>query len=253
VTPREAPAPGRAAAVLNVAGRELGAIFDSSVAYVYAIAFLLLACSTFMSDFFLAGQVDMSSFFETAPLLLPFFVAASTMRLWAEERRAHTDELLLTLPIRPGEAVLGKFLAALALYAVLLLGTLPIPVMLFALGDPDPGLIAGGYLGLFALGGLFTALGACLSAAVSDQISSFVLASSVGLGLVLLGDPRVVAVLDGLSGLAPGTFLAQHVAARAPYEALVSGVLDASSLVYFVGLGAVLLWVNAALVARIRT
>lgn len=247
-------ATGFGAGAATVARRELGAIFDTSVAYVFTIGFLLLSTSIFMNDFFLAGRVDMSAFFDTVPLLLPFFLAASTMRSWAEERRVHTDEFLLTLPLTPLQAVLGKFAAAFALYGVFVAGTLPIPIMLSVLGRPDLGLIAGGYLGLFALGAMLTALGLCLSSMVSDQVTAFVLTASIGLAFVLAGDPRVVAVVDGLApALSLGTALAEHLSARRPYDALAGGALAPGALVYFGGLTAVLLWINATVVRRNRS
>jgi len=153
-----------AAAVFAIARRELAATFDSAIAYVYAIGFVVLANSIFMNAFFLAGTADMTAFFDRLPLLLAVFLPAVTMRLWAEERRQRTIELLLTLPIRPREAVAGKYVAALALYALFLAGSLPIVVMLFALGDPDGGLILGGYMGAFLLGAQLLAVGMFLSA-----------------------------------------------------------------------------------------
>jgi ABC-2 type transport system permease protein len=100
--------------VREVFTRELAAYFDSNIAYVYTIAFTLLANSQFMNDFFLTGTVEMAPFFHRLPFLLAFFVPAITMRLWAEEKKTRTIELLLTLPILPVQAVLGKYLAALA-------------------------------------------------------------------------------------------------------------------------------------------
>lgn len=252
--PGASSGPSFPAGVATVARRELGAIFDSNVAYVFTIGFLLLSTSIFMNDFFLVGRVDMGAFFDVVPLLLPFFLGASTMRLWAEERRTHTDEFLLTLPLTPLQAVLGKFVAALALFGVFVAGTLPIPLMLAALGRPDPGLIAGGYLGLVALGALLTALGACVSSFVADQVTAFVLTSSIALALVLAGDPRVVAVVDGLApAWSLGTRVAETLSARRPYDQLVGGVLSPAALVYFGGLTAALLGLNAARVARDRS
>ena len=181
-----------------ITGRELGAYFDSSIAYVYSIAFVVLANSIFMNEFFLTGTVDMTGFFDLLPLLLAVFLPAVTMRLWAEERKQRTIELLLTLPIRPLQAILGKYLAALALYGLFLIGSLPIVVMLLALGDPDPGLILSGYLGLIFLGSLFLASGMFLSALSGDQIVAFVTSTLLGFFLVLTGNDKVVAVLDGL-------------------------------------------------------
>jgi ABC-2 type transport system permease protein len=238
---------------LLVAGRELAAYFDSAIAYVFTIAFVVLANSIFMNEFFLTGTVDMSGFFDSLPLLLAFFLPAVTMRLWAEERRQRTIEVLLTLPIRTIQAVVGKYLAALALFGLFLLGSLPILGMLLALGDPDPGLILGGYLGLFLFGGLFLAFGAFLSALSGDQIVAFVISTALGFALVLLGNDQVVAVFDGLApGWNLGTLLYESVSVMPHYDAFVRGAVDLSSTLYFAVLSGVFLWANALVLERNR-
>lgn len=240
-------------AVRLIAGRELGACFDGKIAYVSTIAFVVLANSIFMNEFFLTGTVDMSGYFELMPLLLPFFLPAVTMRLWAEERKTRTLELLMTLPVRPSAAVLGKFLAALGLYALFLLGSLPIVAMLFSLGDPDPGLIVAGYLGLLLLGSFLLALGTFLSSLVSDQIVAFVTAAVVGSAFVLLGNDSVVAVLDGLfPERAIGTWLLEHVSVRPHFEAFVRGVVPASGVIWLLGGTSVFLWLTATTLRRHR-
>ncbi len=238
--------PRKSGGVLLIAGRELSAYFDSSIAYVYTIAFVLLANSIFMNEFFLVGTVDMTAFFDLMPLLLAFFLPAITMRLWAEERRQRTIEVLLTLPIRTIQAVLGKYLAALGLFGLFLVGSLPIPIMLFALGDPDPGLIASGYLGLVLFGALFLAFGAFLSALSGDQIVAFVVSTVLGFALVLSGNDQVTAVIDGLAPeLAIGTFLHESVSVLPHYDTFVRGAIDLSSLFFFGVLSALFLWANA--------
>ena len=185
------------AGVRLITGRELAAYFDSSIAYVYTIAFVLLANALFMNDFFLAGKVDMTGFFlPWLPWILAIFLPAITMRLWAEERKQRTIELLLTLPIVPLQAILGKYLAALGLYALFLVGTLPVVVMLVFLGDPDLGLILSGYLGAVCFGALFLAFGAFLSALSGDQIVAFVASVLLGALFVVTGNDFVAAVLD---------------------------------------------------------
>jgi len=237
-----------------VAGRELGAMFDSGIAYVYAVAFALLANSIFMNEFFLTGTVDMTGFFELLPLLLAFFLPAISMRIWAEERKQRTIETLLTLPIRPLQAILGKYAAALGLFGLFLGTSLPIPIMLAVLGTPDWGLVLSGYLGLVLFGGLFLAFGSLLSALSSDQIVAFVTSTAVGFLLVLTGNQSVVAVLDGLAPrLAPGTLLQESISVLPHYEALVGGVIELSSLVYFVSLGALSLWGCALVLERSRS
>lgn len=237
-----------------IAGREIGAYFDSSIAYVYTIAFVVLANAIFMNEFFLTGTVEMTYFFDLLPLLLVFFMPAITMRLWAEEKKTRTIELLLTLPIRTMQAVMGKYLAALALYGLFLLGSLPIPIMLIALGDPDIGLIVSGYLGLILFGALFLSFGMFLSALSSDQIVAFVLSAIVGFAFVLTGLDQVVAVLDGLfPAVNLGTILYENFSVMPHYDSMVRGAVELGGLLYFVLLSAVFLWLNAQLLERQRT
>lgn len=240
-------------AVRAVAWREVAAYFDSKIAYVYTIAFVLLANSIFMNEFFLTGTVDMTGFFDLMPMLLPFFLPAVTMRLWAEERKTRTIELLLTMPIRPIQAILGKYIAAFMLYKLFLLGTLPIVVMLMALGDPDLGLIFSGYVGLILLGGMFLALGMFISSLSSDQIVTFVSTVAVCALFVFLGNESVVAVLDGVSGSwSIGTALRESISVMPHYSEMVRGVLSLSAVAFFAGLSALFLWVNAIVLERSR-
>ena len=237
-----------------IAGRELGAYFDSSIAYVYTIAFVVLANSIFMNEFFLAGRAEMTAFFDLAPMLLAVFLPAVTMRLWAEERKTRTIEMLLTLPIVPLQAVLGKFFGAMVLYALLLVGSLPIVVMLIVLGSPDPGMIVGGYLGLVMLGAMFLSFGMYLSAITGDQIIAFVLSSALGFFFVLTGDDRVVAVLDGVAPtLSIGTVLYESVSVVPRYESFVRGMIELSSMVYFGLMIGLFLWINGLVLRQVRS
>lgn len=236
-----------------IARRELAASFDSWIAYVYTIAFVVLANSIFMNEFFLTGTVDMTGYFDLMPLLLPVFLPAITMRLWAEERKQRTIEMLLTMPIRPLQAVLGKYLAAIGLLLLMIAGSLPIVVMLATLGGPDMGLVLGGYLGVLAFGAQFLAIGMFLSALVSDQIVAFVTTSVTVFLFVLMGDERVVAVIDGLSpDLAAGTWLYEHVSVMPHYEAFVRGVIGLPAVVYFAGSAALFLWLTSVALERNR-
>ena len=238
----------------RVAARELGGIFDSPIAYVTTIAFTILANSIFMNEFFLTGNVDMTGYFDLLPLLLAIFLPAISMRVWAEERRQRTVELLLTLPIRTSQAVLGKYLASLGLFGLFLLGSLPIPIMLRVLGEPDWGAILSGYLGLVLFAGLFLAFGSLLSALSRDQIIAFVTTTLAGFGFVLSGDERVVAVLDGLfPALALGTLLYESLSVMPHYDDLVRGVIQASSLVYFLVLTSIFLWAASLTLDRNRS
>lgn len=242
------------AGTLVVAARELGATFDGSIAYIYTIAFVVLSNSIFMNEFFLTGTVDMRSWFDRMPLLLCVFLPAVTMRLWAEERKQRTLELLLTLPLVPLQATLGKYLAALALFGFFLLGSLPIVVMLSVLGQPDLGLILSGYLGLAGLGALFLAFGSLLSALSGDQIVAFVTSALLGFAFVLSGDDRVVAVLDGLWPAAgAGTILYESFSVRPHYDAFVAGSVPLAAVAHFGLFSALFLWLNALVLERNRS
>lgn len=234
--------------------RDLGASFDSGVAWVYTIAFALLANSIFMNEFFLTGNVDMAGFFDVLPLLLSVFLPAISMRVWAEERKSRTVELLLTLPLRTSQAVLGKYLAALSIFELYLVTSLPIPIMLAVLGQPDWGLVVSGYLGLYLLGAFFLAFGCLFSALTREQIVAFVAAALACFLLVLSGEERVVAILDGLfPRLAPGTWLYESVSVLPHYEAFARGVIELSALVYFLSLTALSLVACGLVLARNRT
>ena len=144
---------------LTIFRREFASYFNSPIAYIFIIAFLVLNSGLFMTGFFLNGAADLRSFFGNLPFFLIFFIPAVGMRLWAEDKRTGTFELLMTLPIRAREVMMGKYLAALAFYLVSLAGTLPLPIMISVLGNPDMGAIWSGYIGAALLGGLYLAVG----------------------------------------------------------------------------------------------
>lgn len=234
--------------------RELAAAFDSAIAWVATAAALLATTSVFMNEFFLAGKLDMTPLFELLPRVFVLFLPALSMRLWSEDLRSRTFELWMTLPLPPAAVVLGKYLAALALLALFLAGTLPVVALLATLGEPDYGRIAAGYAGAFLLGGMLLALGGLCSALTSDQVVAFLLAAFAAFVLTFLGEERVAAVIDGAApGWRVGSFLADHVALRAPYEACVRGWIPLGALAYFVGLAALLLALTTQVVARNRT
>lgn len=236
-----------------VARRELGAFFDSPIAYITAAAFLVLTGLSFMNSFFLAGVVDMTPFFDRLPFLLIPFVPAVTMRTWSEEHAQGTVELLLTLPLDTAQLVLGKFVAALLYYALVLAGTAPIVVMLLWLGGPDLGMIASGYVGALLLGALFLAFGQFLSSLTHNQIVAFALAALLAAVLVFSGHPQVVEVVDGLAPTwQPGSALASMLSCLPPYEAFVGGLLSLGHLLYFVLLSALFLWLTLVGLRRIQ-
>ncbi|HUD96531.1 MAG TPA: ABC transporter permease subunit, partial [Woeseiaceae bacterium] len=182
--------------------RELQSYFATPVAYVFIVIFLLLmgTFTFYLGGFYERGQADLGAFFNYHPWLYLFLVPAISMRLWAEERKTGSVELLMTLPITPWQAVLGKFLAAWAFTGIALLLTFPIWVTVNYLGDPDNGAILAAYVGSFLMAGGFLAIGSCLSATTRNQVIAFVITVVVCFGFLLSGFPLV---LDLFSGWAP--------------------------------------------------
>jgi len=217
-----------------VTAREIGAYFDSLIAYVFAAVFLLLAHYVFMNGFFLSSVLEMGEYFQALPFLLALFIPAITMRSWAEERSHGTFEIVMTLPLRSFEVVLGKYAAALVFYLAVLLGSLPIVIMLLCLGSPDLGLIATSYLGAALLGALFLALGLFVSGLTREQIVALVLGVFACALLVLSGHEKVVEVLDGLAPTwQVGTWLYESVSVLPHYESFCRGVVSLADVVYF--------------------
>jgi len=229
--------------------RELTGYFITPIAYVFIVIFLFLAgvFTFYLGRFFERGQADLGAFFGFHPWLYLFLIPALSMRLWAEERRSGTLELLLTLPVTVGQAVAGKFLAAWAFTGVALALTFPLWITVHYLGDPDDGVILAGYLGSFLMAGAFLAIGACLSALTRNQVIAFVLAAVVSLLFVLAGYPLV---LDLFAAWAPEPVVRAVGAFSflAHFEAISRGVVDLRDVVYFLGLIAFWLFANATLI-----
>ena len=185
-------------AVLTVARRELAGYFATPVAYVFIVIFLVMsgALTFTLGNFFGRGTADLQPFFGFVPWLFLFLVPALTMRLWAEERRLGTIELLLTLPLTQGQAVLGKFLAAWAFCAIALALTFPLILTVNFLGNPDNGVIATGYLGCLLVAGAYLAVGSAISALTKNQVIAFVLAVAACFLFAAMGSPVVTEFLS---------------------------------------------------------
>jgi len=218
----------------TISRRELASYFQSPVAYVFIIIFLML-CGffTFMvGNFFARNEASLASFFLWHPWLYLFLVPAAGMRLWAEERRSGSIELLLTLPVTPTQAILGKFLAAWLFLGLALLLTFPIIATVAYLGDPDGGVIATGYFGSFLVIGAYLAITSMTSAMTRNQVVSFITAVVACLFLILAGWPPVT---NMLVNWAPG-WMVQGVANCSViphFDGLQRGVVDTRDLVYF--------------------
>ncbi|WP_430390757.1 ABC transporter permease subunit [Dyella sp. 20L07] len=220
--------------VAAVARRELRSYFVTPVAYVFLVIFLVLAgiLTFYAGDFYARGQADLQPFFTMHPWLYLVLVPAVSMRMWAEEAKGGTLELLLSLPLSLAQAMLGKFLAAWLFIGLALLLTFPIWITVNYLGSPDNGVILAGYLGSWLMAGAFLAIGACLSAVTQSQVVAFVLTMVVCFLLILVGQPQVMEFFQGslprklVNGMA-------HLSMLRHFEAISRGVLDLRDLLYF--------------------
>ena len=223
--------------------RELKGYFATPVAYVFLVIFLFFAgYLPFRDGFFEIGKADLRLFFTNLPLLFVFMVPSTAMRLWAEERRSGSVELLLTLPITVSQAVMGKFFAAWAFLAIALLLTFPLPAVVVYLGDPDMGQIVTGYLGSFLMAGGFLAIGSFFSALTKNQVISFILSVVACAVLVFAGNPTT---LDYLSAnISPAIVgVVEHLSFQTHFESMRRGVVEFRDIAYFVILIAA--WVYA--------
>src|SRR5437867_4223701 len=185
--------------IKTIAKRELGAYFSSPLAYVFIVIFLLL-CGffTFMvGNFFGRGDASLYSFFYWHPWFYLFLVPAVGMRLWAEERRVGTIELLLTMPITAWQAILGKFLASWLFLALALVLTFPLVITVNYLGHPDNGVIFCGYVGSWLMAGAYLAISCATSSMTRTQVVRFIVSLVVCLFLILAGYPPVIKFLEG--------------------------------------------------------
>ena len=218
-------------------GRELASYFATPVAYIFIVIFLMLSgvFTFYIGQFFDRGQADLSAFFNFVPWLYLVLIPAVAMRLWSEERRSGTIELIMTLPIATWQLVLGKFLAAWVFVGLALALTFPLWVTVNYLGTPDNGVILGAYLGAWLMSGGFLSVGSCLSALSKNQIVAFILTLVVCFLLVVSGFPIVQ---DSFSSWAP-LWLVDGVANLSfltHFTAISRGVIDLRDIVYFVAM-----------------
>jgi gliding motility-associated transport system permease protein len=225
--------------------RELKSYFATPVAYVFIVIFLVLmgTFTFYLGGFYERGQADLQPFFSFHPWLYLFLVPAIAMRLWAEERKTGSVELLMTLPITAWQAVLGKYLAAWAFTGIALLLTFPIWITVNYLGDPDNGVILAAYIGSFLMAGGFLAIGACLSAITRNQVIAFVITVVVSFGFLLSGFPMV---LDLVSGWAPQSIVdgVASLSFLTHFASISKGVIDFRDLMYFALLISAFLYAN---------
>ena len=227
--------------------REFSSFFSTPVAYVFIAIFLIMSgvFTFYMGNYYERGQADLLPFFSFHPWLYLFLVPAMAMRTWSEERKSGTIELLMTLPITPAQAMIGKFLAAWAILGLSLLLTFPMWLMVNYLGAPDNGIIFAAYIGSWLMAGAFLSVGICMSALSKSQVVAFILAVVVCFLFVLSGTGLV---LDVFKGILP-TILLDTIASFSfltHFEAISKGVIALKDVGYFVIVTAA--WLYAGLV-----
>ncbi|HIF50780.1 MAG TPA: ABC transporter permease [Thiotrichaceae bacterium] len=229
--------------------REFISYFVTPVAYVFIVIFLLMTgtFTFYLGAFYESNQADLEPFFRFHPWLYLFLIPAISMRLWSEERRSGTIELLMTLPISITEAVVGKFLAAWSFTAVALVLTFPIWITVNYLGNPDNTVILASYIGSMIMAGGFLAIGSCISAFTKSQVIAFVISVVISFMFILSGFPMVLDLFQGwapqaiVDAIASFSFLTH-------FTSIKKGVIDIRDIIYFGALITFWLYVNVVVI-----
>ena len=230
---------------MTIFKRELGAYFATPVAYVFIVIFLLLtgAFAFYVGGLYERGQADLEPFFRFHPWLYMLLIPAISMRLWSEERKTGTLELLMTLPISLVEAVIGKYLAAWCFTAIALGLTFPMWLTFNFLGDPDNTVIAAAYLGSLLLAGACLAIGSCISALTKNQVVAFVISFIICFAFNLSGFPLVLDLFDAWAPQAIVDVIASF-SFLTHFESILKGVIDIRDIVFFATLISFWLYAN---------
>ncbi|MEN9728436.1 MAG: hypothetical protein RL434_2802 [Pseudomonadota bacterium] len=225
--------------------REFRGYFATPVAYVFIVIFLFLAgiFTFYVGNFYERNQADLEPFFRYLPWLYMLLIPAISMRLWSEERKTGTIELLMTLPVSLADAVLGKFLAAWLFTALALALTFPLWLTVNYLGDPDNTVIAAGYLGSLLMAGGFLAIGSCVSALTHNQVIAFVISFVICFAFNLSGFPIV---LDFFRSWAPAVIVdtISSFSFLTHATSIQKGVIDLRDIVFFTSLIGFFLYAN---------
>lgn len=238
---------------LAVLKRELLGYFTTPLAYIFLVIFLFFSVyMAFQGGWFEQEQASLRLFFLNMPLLFLFLVPAMAMRLWAEERRSNSVEILFTLPITVWQAVLGKFVAAWAMLLLALALTFPMVITVYRLGDPDPGPLATGYLACALLAGAYLAIGSFFSALTRNQVIAFVLGVVACGAFLRVGYPSTLEFLFGSDPPAGALDAFEMLSFRMRFESLLRGVVEVRDLLFFVFLTAGWLWANVVMLEERR-
>lgn len=240
-------------AVWSLFRREMAAYFTTPLAYIFITVFLGMAgaLTFYMGGFFERDQADLNAFFTFHPWLYLVLIPAVAMRLWSEDLRSGAIELLLTLPITTGQAVVAKFLAAWAFTGLALALTFPMWLTVAYLGRPDHGVIAAGYLGSFLMAGAYLSIGAFVSALTRNQVIAFVVTAAICFLLTVAGSPLVLNVFSAWAGDGATEFIAS-LSFLTHFQDVMKGVVDLRDMVFFIALTALFLFANWAAIERVK-
>jgi ABC-2 type transport system permease protein len=226
--------------------RELTGYFETPVAYVFIVVFLLLngMFTFYIGNFYENGQSDLIAFFRWHPWLYLFLIPAVSMRLWAEERKSGTIELLLTLPIKTHEAILGKYLAAWCFTCIAMLLTFPIWITVNVLGKPDNGIIFLSYIGSLLMAASFLSIGSCMSSLTRNQVVSFVISVTVCFIFTVSGFPIVLDFFIGLGFPQVVVDTVSSFSFLSNFEEIMQGVFSLKNFIFFISFSVFWLFVN---------
>ncbi|MBN2372639.1 ABC transporter permease [bacterium] len=225
--------------IIAIFKKEFRAYFDSPIAYIFITAFLISSMWIFFRGFFLIGQAMMRGYFSLLPWFFLFFVPAITMRLWAEEKKAGTIEVLMTLPVKDYEVTLGKYLAAFLFLGLTILLSATLPVTLIMLGQPDLGPIIGGYIGALLMGGAYLAIGLFASSLSENQIVAFILGIFFCFCLFIIGENFVIMAIPSRIAM-----VFSYIGLGHHFESIGRGVLDTRDIVYYISVIGFFLFLN---------
>jgi len=225
--------------IFAIIKKELKNYFNSPLAYIFISIYLVVSSWLFFRSFFIQNQANMRSYFYLIPWLFLFLIPAITMRLWAEEKKSNTQELLFTWPIKDYEAILGKFLASFIFLAITLSLSLTLPITIANIGGLDWGIVIASYLGTLFLGAAFLAIGLYISSLTDNQIIAFILAVAISFVLFIIGENFVLYALPNfLINFASYLGLGNH------FASINRGVLDSRDIIYYLSIIGFFLYLN---------
>jgi ABC-2 type transport system permease protein len=225
--------------------KELKIYFNTPLGYVLLVAFLIVSASLFMQNYFLVGQASMRGYFDLLPWMFLFLIPAVTMRLWSEEKKQGTSEILFTLPLKNSEIVLGKFLSSMVFIIVALALTLPLAVVVMYTGAGDFGSIFTSYVGSVLLAATYLSMGLWISGLTSNQIIAFIGTTLLAFVFTIIGSEFVSINLP-----APLVALAKYIDVSVHFQSIARGVMDSRDIIYYLSIITLFLTLNLFSISR---